>query len=475
MWRILLLAGLFAALATMAQAQDGAWEICKGRLGPAGPMLADCRPAPDIIDPQGRSLWIRSTLPAPGDPHPRALYVVGVAASEAWLNGRRLGANGRPGATARTEAPGRYQIAMPIPDTAWRPGPNTLVLQLSSFHGPLRLARPMTMIGVARYPFRSSAPMLAITFIAAGALFAAAFGFGVIHLLRRTGSSLILSAMAALAGLQAVVESLRSLVPYDYPLHVWRLSAIWLLSAAFALLLVAYVASRFLPKARGRMVGWTLPVVAVTGLAPGFDLKTGLALLAGVLIALAATGIATARRQPGAAFPLTWLAIFVSLAVLFPAWLTDLSFFLLVAGLVLPLLMAEVLRLGRDDQGREAALTRAASRPNQLTVASARGVERVPLADIVAIVGADDYVELRLAGRSLLHAARLDELEAALPAGFQRIHRSAIANLAYAERLEREGGRWRLHVAGEAMPVSRSRLPGLRAAFKAASSDGGGA
>jgi DNA-binding LytR/AlgR family response regulator len=129
--------------------------------------------------------------------------------------------------------------------------------------------------------------------------------------------------------------------------------------------------------------------------------------------------------------------------------------------------MVEVVRLGRDDTAREAALTRAASRPDRLTVASARGVELVPVADIVAVVGADDYVELRLAGgRSLLHAARLDRLEGQLPPAFLRVHRSAIANLARVQRLERDGTRWRLHLSdGVDLPVSRARLAALREAL----------
>jgi hypothetical protein len=86
--------------------------------------------------------------------------------------------------------------------------------------------------------------------VAAGALLAAAFGFGVIHAMRRTGSSLVLAAMAGVAALQAIVESLRPLFDYPYPLHAWRMSAIWLLAAAFAVLLVSYVATRFLPRAR---------------------------------------------------------------------------------------------------------------------------------------------------------------------------------------------------------------------------------
>lgn len=129
--------------------------------------------------------------------------------------------------------------------------------------------------------------------------------------------------------------------------------------------------------------------------------------------------------------------------------------------------MVEVVRLGRDDRGREAALTRAASRADRLTVASARGVELVPIAEILAVVGADDYVELRLVGgRCLLHAARLDGMATQLPASFLRVHRSVIANLAQVQRLERDGDRWRLHLSeGAPLPVSRSRQPALREAL----------
>ncbi len=467
MWRILIIAGLLLGLASVARADEPGWQTCRGVTGPEGPVLSDCRPLTGVIDPQGRELWLRTTVPAPDDARPRALHLFGIASAEAWLNGRSLGANGRPGATAESEIPGRYQAALPIGETTWRPGANALVVHLSSFHGGVRLDYPMGAVLVAPSPLFDRTPQLAITLIAAGALFAAAFGFGVIHAMRQTGSSLILAAIAGVAALQAVAESVRPLFGYLYPLHIWRLGAIWLLAAAFAVLLVSYVAGRFMPGARRWMTGLAVVAVAASALLPGFDQKTGWALLAGVALALVACAVGVRRRRSGARLILVWLTLFMGLALLFPEWLVDLSYFLLAAGLVLPLLMAEVVRLGREDRGREAALTRAADRPNRLTVASAQGVELVPIADILAVVGADDYVELRLVGgRSLLHTARLDRLEDQLPTGFQRIHRSVIANLAHVQSLQRDGDRWRVHLLdGAPLPVSRSRLSGLREAL----------
>ncbi|HWW12277.1 MAG TPA: LytTR family transcriptional regulator DNA-binding domain-containing protein [Brevundimonas sp.] len=398
---------------------------------------------------------------------PAALYVVGAASSEVWLNGQQLGANGQPGASPMTETAGRYEAAFPIPERMWRPADNVAVIHMSSFHGRVSLDGPVAGIMVAPYPWPSRTVPVAIAFLAGGALFAAAFGFGVIYSQRRTGSSLALAAMAGVAGVQAILESLRALVPYAYPVHGLRLIGIWMLTAIFAVLLVSYVVSRFWPQARRSLIGLAVAAVGATCLAPGFDMKTVLALMIGLGLSAMVAAVAVYRRNPAARLTLAYLVAFIAIGVLFPSWLVDLSYFLFAAGLLLPLLMAEVVRLGRDDQEREVALTRAAARPNCLTVASSRGVERVPLDDIVAVVGADDYVELRLTGgRQLLHAARLDRLEEELPAGFLRTHRSVIANLAHVRGFERDGGRSRLLMdEGAPLSISRNRLPTVREAL----------
>ncbi|MNS47783.1 LytTr DNA-binding domain protein [compost metagenome] len=470
MWRILFIAILLTSLPTALRAQDRGpdWQACRAEPSVAAPVLHDCRPVEGAIDPQGRELWLRAVVQRPVGDDPVALYVVGAASSEAWLNGQKLGANGRPGGSKATEAPGRYEAAFPIPERMWRPADNLVVVHMSAFHGVVRLDNPVGGIMVAPYPWPSRTVPVAIAFIAAGALFAAAFGFGVIYSLRRTGSSLALAALAGTAGLQAILESLRALVPYAYPVHGLRMVGIWVLAAAFAVLLVSYVVSRFWPQARRPLVGLTVVAVGATWLVPGFDMKTVLALMIGLGLSAAVVAFAVHRRLPGARPMLAYLGVFIGIGLLFPTWLVDLSYFLFAMGFVLPLLMAEVVRLGRADQEREVALTRAAARPNCLTVASSRGVERVPLDDIVAVVGADDYVELRLTGgRRLLHTARLERLEEELSASFLRTHRSVIANLAHVRGFERDGGRGRLLMdEGAPLPISRNRLPTVRDALE---------
>ncbi len=469
MWRLLFITILLTALpmASKAQVGDLTWQACQGEPGPVAPVLRDCRPVEGVIDPQGRELWLRSVVRRPAGDGPMALYIIGVASSEVWLNDQSLGENGVPGAAPSTEAAGRYEAAFAIPDRSWRPMDNVIVIHMSSFHGLVRLDGPVAAITVAPYPWPSRMGLLAVTFIAAGALFAAAFGFGVIYGLRRTASSLTLAALAGVSGLQAVLESLKALVPYAYPVHAWRLIGIWALTAAFAALLISWVVSRFSPQARRPVISLALVALGSTWLAPGFDSKTVLALLLGLTLSAAVAAVAIYRRQSGARAILTYLVGFLAVGAVYPTWLVDLTYFLFAAGFLLPLLMAEVVRLGRDDQAREVALIRAAARPNCLTVASSRGVERVPLADIAAVVGADDYVELRLTdGRRLLHAARLDRLEIELPASFVRVHRSVIANLAQVRGFERDGGRGRLlMVDGPSLPISRNRLATVREAL----------
>jgi DNA-binding LytR/AlgR family response regulator len=395
------------------------------------------------------------------------LHLAGAMSTEAWFNGVRVGANGQPGPTAASERPGRYQAEILLPASLWRPQGNELILRMSAFHVGMRFAHPVGGVWIGREVAAGRPVLIGVTFAAAGALLAAAFGFGAVYAIRRTGSSLMLAAMSGVAALQAVVENVRQLVRYDYPFHVWRLGAIWLLATTFAVLLVAYAGARFAPRRRNLLLSAALVLAPASFLAPGFDEKTGWALVIGVGLAGVAATLGVRERLSGARPVLAYLAAFLAVVFAAPAWLLDLSFFLLAASLTLPLLVAEVVRLGRDDRDREAALTRAASRPDRLTVTTARGVELTPLKDIVAILGADDYAELRLSGgRSLLHSARLERLEAQLPPSFIRIHRSVIANLAHAERLDRDGARWRLQMSeGPALPVSRPRLAALREAL----------
>lgn len=72
----------------------------------------------------------------------------------------------------------------------------------------------------------------------------------------------------------------------------------------------------------------------------------------------------------------------------------------------------------------------------RLVVRKGRDTRSIDVAQIVYVRGADDYSEIRLAdGTSHLHEKSLTALEAVLPAGFVRVHRSYIVNIARARGL----------------------------------------
>jgi DNA-binding LytR/AlgR family response regulator len=81
---------------------------------------------------------------------------------------------------------------------------------------------------------------------------------------------------------------------------------------------------------------------------------------------------------------------------------------------------------------------RRSSEPTRyLAVAYAGHIELVPLTDVVAIHGDDDYSSVELAnGQRRLHKRTLTELESLLPGEFMRVHRSHIANLKQVRKLD---------------------------------------
>jgi DNA-binding LytR/AlgR family response regulator len=94
------------------------------------------------------------------------------------------------------------------------------------------------------------------------------------------------------------------------------------------------------------------------------------------------------------------------------------------------------------------------ARSRHLAVAYAGSVELVPLVDVVAIHGDDDYSSVELVnGQRRLHKRTLAELERLLPPEFLRVHRSHIANLQQARGLE---GKVLKLANGTEVPVGRS-------------------
>lgn len=460
---IFLLAQSLLAAPAVVQTHD--WDVCEGSVGRSGPVLTDCRPMAGRIDPQGREIWITTTVSPPAVRQGQVLRITGVASSKAWLNDVFLGANGRPGDDARSERPGRYEVEFPIPPSAWGAEGSVITLRLSSFHAGARLAQPIGAIKVVSARDALLRSQFAVNLALLGVLVASAFGFGVIHRLRRTRSSLLLMGMAASAALLAGLEALPFLFDYAYPFHIWRLTGLWLLTIVFSALLVTYCTTTLGRRIRQRVM-WTAAIAAgLVGGVASYDLKILGTLAVAVAVAIAAWAFGPRPRLSRGAWLYLASAFILALASL--AFFAEVFHLLLIASLLVPMLMLQVTRLARDDLSRERALAKAASPPDRLAVTTGRRVTLVAVSDVVAICGADDYVEVALLdGRRLLHASRLDHLETELPSTFVRVHRSAIANLAHAEGLDRDGANWRLLLRSYGpVRVSRARAGEIRSAL----------
>jgi hypothetical protein len=314
------------------------------------------------VDPQGRMVWIRAhiTMPPGLDTtsKPLGVHFSATASYEAWWNGVRVASNGVPATTAAGEAPGRIDSVMFIPPNLIERD-NVLALRLSSFHLPLRLGGPMQ--GLVLRPFsNTTADVLrekAPTMIAIGALLLGAFYFAGLYISNRQDRSSLLLALLTLSILgQLIAESVRAFYNYAYPLHILRVEAILAFAALTSVLLVTYVADRYAPAWRTRLIGITIAsTLIIIALTPGFDSKTTLVILAGTVVASIAAAVGLRRRAPGARIVLAaTIAAFV-LFILDSTGFLDRTWYLEAVVLVLLLFWQQVRSL-RETQNRRARL-----------------------------------------------------------------------------------------------------------------------
>jgi two-component system LytT family response regulator len=126
------------------------------------------------------------------------------------------------------------------------------------------------------------------------------------------------------------------------------------------------------------------------------------------------------------------------------------------------------LTLSRLEEGGLRTSLPGPSQGERLCLMGRRGLQLVAASEVVSIRGAGDYSEVLLAdGETYLSGTRLYEWEERL-AGFFRVHRQVLVNLARVRGLRRQGDVFRLELAGggEPVDVARRRLAELRAALK---------
>lgn len=116
-------------------------------------------------------------------------------------------------------------------------------------------------------------------------------------------------------------------------------------------------------------------------------------------------------------------ALLAQAAGRWPAVLVDYGFFWAVAASVVPVPFLEA-------QYRPAVPAPASDAPRRIAVRTGNGEAFVAVDEVVAVTAAENYVELHLTDRSLLHRATLTQMQDVLaPHSFLRVHRGAIVRL----------------------------------------------
>lgn len=124
--------------------------------------------------------------------------------------------------------------------------------------------------------------------------------------------------------------------------------------------------------------------------------------------------------------------------------------------------LAEALRRATDPGGRS-------PQPARYLAVRKRGrIDLIPIDRVLYVQGADDCSELVLVdGRRELHDKTLEKLQALLPGGFERIHKSYLVRWSTVKALHaHEGSRYEAELSnGVRLPVGRSRYKEIRRAL----------
>ena len=465
--------------------------VCPASAHPTPPTFADeaCRTVPFWrADPQGRQIWIKATVSVARDridaSVPLGVFVSAKAATEVFLNGVRLGRNGRPAATQGDEIPGRMDAVFAVPRSGLRPGDNDIVVRMSSHYGFLRFGFPVHYIAIDDYadPVHLLLSRYWPSLIPFGALIAGFLTFAAAAVAGGWQRQAILSGLiCVLAAGQLFVEVYRGLVPYTYPVHEWRMLLIVALSLGFGLSLAAQVVWTYIQQRP--IAAWA--IIAVTALLTvwinnGYDSKAAAGVMVPTVGSIVVAMWAAARRKSQAWSYLAALTLFAGSIVVFTDLFLDTLFFYEVAVLVLVLFAMQSTARERErtlliqEQARSkqlaAALEQAAEPPPSasLRVAGAGTLDIVDAGTIMYCKAADDYVELHLRdGRHLLHHGTLTRIEDDLPATFLRVHRSYLVNTQFVRTLRRAtSGVGTLVLMDETeVPVSRRIMPKVRNAL----------
>ena len=420
-------------------------------------------------DPGDGVLQIRWRVPdaALASDTPMALALSGPFSAEAFFNGQRIGAKGRPLSETALERAGPIDSLIALPQDLIRPSGNEVRLVISSTRAGYAPAVIVQTLAVtpfrpdARRSLREYAPTLGL----AGVLAVLAISLIRLGLDREDRTLFWLAGGLAALVIAALAEMSRAYVNYPYDWHQPRQAVILLGMAGFSAGCLGFLVKRWvLGRVWCRAAIGIITVCALLGvlLYDGYDGKIILLTMCTVFGCLVWTLIAGVRTDRSA---LAMTGVFLALLLVnltAPGRFIDLGVYAITAtafGLWM---------LRAPDLLSPASEPLETSSQTALTVQSTGKMHRVALDDVLYLKAAGNYTEVhRCSGGWLLDQRGLAAVLEEAGGDLMRVHRSYAVNMSKVDALlTRPGSRYGLSLLGGAeAPVGRSRVDAVRDAL----------
>lgn len=423
-------------------------------------------------DPGDGVLQLRWRVPdaALASDTPMALALSGPFSAEAFFNGQRIGAKGRPLSETAAERAGPIDSLIALPRDLIRPSGNEVTLVISSTRAGYQPAVIVQTLAVtpyrsdARRSLRDYAPTLGL----AGVLAVLAISLIRLGLDREDRTLFWLAGGLAALVIAALAEISRAYVNYPYDWHQPRQAVILLGLAGFSAGCLGFLVKRW---ELGRV--WSRAAIGITTAAAlqgvllfdGYDGKIILLTMFTLTGSLIWTLLAGFRLDRNAlAMTGVWLALLI-LNLLAPGRFIDLGVYAITA-VALGVWMVrspDLLSPVAEFPATEAPPLQAA-----LTVQSTGKMHRVALDDVLYLKAAGNYTEVhRCSGGWLLDQRGLAAVLEEAGEPLLRVHRSYAVNMSKVEALlTRPGSRYGPSLSGGAeAPVGRSRVDAVRDAL----------
>ncbi|MFZ6638207.1 histidine kinase [Undibacterium sp. TC4M20W] len=283
-----------------------------------------------------------------------------LAATELFIDGIKVGSNGKPAITREAEIPGFIDYSVNLKPGQLQQGTHLLVLKMSSYHGSEQVKNPFYRLSINEQPnpHASNNKEIILPLLLMGALLLVSLLFsGLTLFYQRHAHWIIFLILCLVASSLLMIETWRDLIGYVYPFHLTRLYLVAGLTWVFAVLLPVYFLV-FFRFERLWLISCVLGLLtaAVTFISPYFDYKSVMMFGVALFASLAINFIAYQRQKNASKMSL--LVVLCSLLLfLIPAFRFEETGFALSICLLLFTLLLQLLQQFTHDRQKAALAT----------------------------------------------------------------------------------------------------------------------